>query len=131
MRLVSKHMILIKTLAVGWLATATVLHADTTLDWYLRSSGSTKTLNGVCFGNDKYIAVGYDGTLLQSPNGLNWSAVTPFTTGYLRGVAYGNNAFVCAGGSIWRSADGVTWTEPATPMPSRPRPWTLITQRPA
>jgi len=82
-------------------------------------------LNGITFGNSKYVAVGAGGTLQTSTDGNTWLAGTSNTASTLNGVAYaastttdggitygGPATFVAIGnsGTLVTSPDGTTWT---------------------
>ena len=97
------------------------------LDWREYSTGQSKALYGVTYGNGRYLAVGSGGAVVQSQDGASWLQLTSFTDLNLRGVAFGANAFVAisgfGNGDIWRSADGSSWTKitsPASTVFSRP-----------
>jgi photosystem II stability/assembly factor-like uncharacterized protein len=97
-----------------------ILHPSAALDWREYSSGQTKALYGVTYGDGRYLAVGSSGSLVQSPDGASWSALPSFTDINLRGVAYGANVYVAisgfGNGDIWRSIDGTTWTKITSPV---------------
>jgi hypothetical protein len=54
-------------------------------------------LTGVAYGNNTFVAVGDDGTILTSPDGVSWTARTSETGYGLYGVTYGNGTFVAVG----------------------------------
>ena len=89
------------------------------LDWREYSTGQSKALYGVTYGNGRYLAVGSGGAVVQSQDGASWLQLTSFTDLNLRGVAFGANAFVAisgfGNGDIWRSADGSSWTKITSP----------------
>lgn len=67
-------------------------------------------LNDVACGNGKFIAVGSEGTLLESTDGTVWEFKNSKTMLSLEGVAYGNGAFVVVGGKfVAYSYDGENW----------------------
>ena len=82
--------------------------------WTSRTSGTSKYLNGVTYGNSTFVTVGISGTILTSPDdGTTWTSKTSGTTNELWGVTYANNTFVTVGygGTILTSSDnGTTWT---------------------
>jgi hypothetical protein len=64
----------------------------------------------VAYGNNQFIAVGYNDTILTSPDGATWTAQSSGTIHELHSIAYGNNRFVAVGtgGTILASkADGI------------------------
>lgn len=76
--------------------------------WAEAYSGSSP-INGVTFGNGKFVAVG-NGKAYTSSDGSNWSSSTSGQVLY--SVDYGNNKFVAvgAGGTLATSTDGTTWS---------------------
>ncbi|MCS5644074.1 MAG: hypothetical protein NZ807_12550, partial [Dehalococcoidia bacterium] len=86
--------------------------------WELNQENVTQeTLYGVAYGNGTFVAVGNYGVGATSADGSNWS-VNYITGTNINGVAFGDNTFVAAigdeygyYGTIFTSADGVTWTE--------------------
>ena len=89
--------------------------ADPLDSWHLRYS-SSNILNTVAYGNGTFVAVGKQGTILNSVDGITWGPKTSGTSMDLEGVTYGNSTFVAVGdhGTILISPDGGTWT-PRTP----------------
>jgi len=71
------------------------------------------SLNGVVYGNGKFVAVGEDASIQTSADGINWSSrnLGDFN---LHAIGYGNGLFVAAGtlGTILISSDGLTWSRP-------------------
>jgi hypothetical protein len=74
------------------------------------SASTYRYINGVAWGNNKFVAVGSEGTITHSTDGVTWTKLT--ITGSLSKVAWGNDKFVAVGlsGLITYSSDGVTWT---------------------
>jgi hypothetical protein len=91
----------------------TILTSPDGVSWTARTSGTSKSLSGVAYGNGTFVAVGGGGAILTSPDGVSWTARTSGTSKGLSGVAYGNGLFVAVGGggAILTSPDGVTWTQ--------------------
>ncbi|MGO8675906.1 MAG: hypothetical protein ACLQVX_08545 [Limisphaerales bacterium] len=93
------------------------------VDWTIRYSGYSYSLDAMAFGDGIYVAVGSveysDGVgavILSSEDGTAWTQQTlpvPLSsTGPLHAVAYGNGLFVAVGwqNQIFASPDGVNWT---------------------
>lgn len=80
------------------------------ITWTNRTSGTTKNLLNVTYGNNIFVAVGEGDTLLTSPDGISWTNRAVPDSLYTD-VTYGNNTFVVVGSRILTSPDGVTWTE--------------------
>ena len=87
---------------------------DTTFD--------ANRIQAITYGNGKFVAGGYNGTMATSLDGINWTAVVDNkfgTTSYINAIAYGNSTFV-AGGETYSfskmatSPDGINWTAVAT-----------------
>lgn len=80
-------------------------------NWRLRSKSGSSTLNGVYYGNNTFLAVGRNGTILTSLDGIDWINQASGTPQDLNDVCYGNNTFVAVGysGTILTSADGISW----------------------
>ena len=93
-----------------------VIRTSTNLvDWVQRTSGTTRRLFDVTFGNGRFVAVGGDstspsvGVTLASVDGINW---TNRSSGSLTAVTYHDGLYVAAGlaGLIRTSTNGVNWT---------------------
>ncbi|MGE5336365.1 MAG: WD40/YVTN/BNR-like repeat-containing protein [Gemmatimonadota bacterium] len=95
--------------------------------WNTLNSNTATNLNGIAYGNGRYVAVGDSGTILISTDaGVTWSVQTIAGAGNLRAVAYGNNnnsidnggvvlinTFVAVGDSgtaVVSNDGGATWT---------------------
>ena len=75
-------------------------------------------LRCVTYGGGRFVAGGYDGTIVTSDGDGSWiirhqGGPHQGGEGYLWGAAYGNGRFVVvgSGGSVLTSDDGLTWTE--------------------
>ena len=88
------------------------------------SSGTTKNLYGVTYGDGLFVTVGDNATILTSSDGTTWTNTSTnkrttlryfskADTNHLYGVTYGDDLFVTVGGNatILTSSDGTTWTE--------------------
>lgn len=85
--------------------------------WTKSYSSIFKPLNGVTFGNGRFIAVGNAdgsgfGTIANSTNGTSWTVGNSGVADALRAVAFGNNTYVAVGlnGRIVYSTNGTSWT---------------------
>ncbi|HSX60272.1 MAG TPA: hypothetical protein VLF18_08745 [Tahibacter sp.] len=72
-------------------------------------------MNGVAFGDGKFVAVGDVGAVYTSPDGETWTWRPAPTFTALRSVVYSGSMFVAVGydifgGVIMSSPDGITWT---------------------
>lgn len=95
-----------------------VLAGDPLDTWYWRNPlPQGNALNGICFGEGRYVAVGNLGTILISPDGRNWLAQESGTQTDLRDVAYGDGVYVAVGdiGAVLTSTDGRNWAEQYSP----------------
>jgi len=66
----------------------TILTSSDGISWTKRTSGTSKYLRGVTYGNGLFVTVGESGTILTSPDGNSWTKRTSGTSKYLRGVTY-------------------------------------------
>jgi len=65
--------------------------------WTQRTSGTGNELEGVAYGNGRFVVVGEGGTILTSPDGVNWAAQASGTGNNLEAVTYANGRFVAVG----------------------------------
>lgn len=105
---------------VGFLSNCLLIaitFADPPNSWRVRKSGTSQQLTGIAFGNDTFLAVGPNRTVVKSTNGMDWARV-PLSNGAgdppasMRWITYANNRFVCVGGDpdlIATSQDGTVW----------------------
>ena len=71
---------------------------DNGSSWDNATSPTTNNLYGVSFGNNAFVAVGDNGTIVRSTdNGSTWDNVTSPTSNFLIGVGFGYNTFVATG----------------------------------
>jgi len=99
-------------LGVAWFLSAAA-QAGPLDTWHLRASGTEESLNGVAWGNGRFVAVGGGGIVVTSPDGAAWTPQAPLPVGQLIDVAYGNGLFVAisfGGNNMFTSPDGVAWT---------------------
>ena len=83
--------------------------SDNGTSWNSMTSGTSKNLNDVTYGNSIFVTVGYGGTILTSSvNGTTWNDRSK--TKRLWGVTYANSTFMAVGnsGTIYTSSDGTT-----------------------
>lgn len=94
-----------------------ILASPDGLNWTESSSGDGGGVNGVAYGNNRFVAVGT--SALTSGNGINW---TNQSTPGFSAVAFGNGIFVASNGqSVRTSSDGIDWN-PAVATPSSSTP---------
>ena len=103
--------------------------SDDGKNWTERYSGTSETLSGVTYGNEKgnerFVAVGSYGTIITSLDGVNWTTVGSGTITWLGATAQAGKNFIAVGndGTILTSPDGTNWTisrygEIAAPEPT-------------
>ena len=95
------------------LFTANQSCADMLDSWHWRNpSPFANSLRCVCFGADKFVAVGDGGMIHTSPDGTTWDDGRRVVTSTLWKVVYANGQFIAVGndGVIVTSADGFSWT---------------------
>ena len=93
-------------------ATLTVI-VPAAFDLYIsRNSGTINGLNGIAYGNGRFVVVGDAGTILTSTNSADWSPCSFSNPNDLHGITFGDGAFVAVGraGTILTSPDGLCWT---------------------
>jgi outer membrane protein assembly factor BamB len=93
---------------VGWSRVST---SPDGVNWTDHQLGISNALNGVTYGNGKYVAVGETGLIFTSPDTITWTQSTSNSSVNLKGVAYGNGTYVAVGDmeTILTSSDGITW----------------------
>lgn len=101
-----------------------IMTSSNGVDWTVRQSG-TMNLNGVAFGNNKYVAVGNGGrVVLSTDGGVTWNEKSSGTASHLNCVTFNGTVFVAVGNSqiaenfpyvpkitVLTSTDGVTWID--------------------
>jgi len=92
-----------------------ILTSSDGITWDNSTSGTTKNLYGVTYGNSTFVTGGDNVTILTSSDGTTWTnkRTSSVTTNNLYGVTYGNGTFVTVGdnGVILTSSDGISWTK--------------------
>ena len=105
------------TVAVGVLGNI-ARSADGGVTWTRQNSGTQVTLAGVAANAARFIAVGENGTILNSPDGITWTARTSTTSAFLSDVAIVGTRAVAVGDDatiLVSSSNGDTWTGSAIP----------------
>src|ERR1043165_9289752 len=74
-------------------------------------SPTGNNLSAVSYGNGRFVAVGWNGTILMSVDGIDWVQQPSGIQDSLTGIVYGNGKFVAVGSTIWNSSDGVNWVK--------------------
>ena len=82
--------------------------------WTYRESKTDNPLLDITYGGGKFVAVGWDGTIVTSPEGANWTKrYVPMFDRHLNGVAYGNErSFVAVGHGgclVFSPNNGISW----------------------
>jgi photosystem II stability/assembly factor-like uncharacterized protein len=88
--------------AVGEGNRGTILTSPDGVTWTARDSKTFTGLHfndlyGITYGNNQFVAVGWNGTIRTSPNGTTWMVRTSDTSSPLRAVTYGGGQFVAVG----------------------------------
>src|SRR5881394_1188435 len=80
--------------------------------WQDAGLQSRKPLVAVTFAENRFVAVGEQGSILTSENGAAWVQQNSGVTSDLSGVTQGANEFVAVGkgGAIVTSPEGKNWT---------------------
>ena len=82
---------------------------------FVSATGTTgRPLTDVAWGNGRFVAVGFDGTIVRSGDGDRWQeASESAASGWLSGVVWGGDRFVAVGwNAIVHSSDGDRWEAP-------------------
>jgi len=101
---------------IGW--------SDDGINWTILDKTSTtfgnSVINGIAYGNSKFIAVGEDGKMASSADGKTWTSVDAsavFGTNEIYDITFGNNQFYAVGKELLGDAkcglskdNGATWT---------------------
>ena len=93
-----------------------VTSGDRGATWITRTQSVNKTLYGVAWGTDKFVAVGADGTILTSPTGTTWAQQPSGTTKAIYAVTWTGAQFVAVGldGEVVVSTNGTSWAPEAS-----------------
>lgn len=103
--------------AVGGSRTSRILVSPDGKDWK-DVSVEQNFLGDVAFGNDLFVAVGYQ-RAMTSKNGTEWASPVPLRDASWRRIEFGNGRFVAVGrpsskdpesGCVTTSTDGAKWT---------------------
>lgn len=80
------------------------------------TGGRTSRFTSIAYGNDIYVGVGTNGSILTSTDAETWSPIYGGISATLNSVCFGNGLFVAvgAGGTIIYSANGSTWNQATT-----------------
>jgi hypothetical protein len=94
------------------------------LTWELQATGTTgttKKLAGIAYGNGVFVAVGNSGHIRTTTDGVDWTPQNADTTAHLNHVVHLNDRFLATGdsGALLSSPDGVTWTSHNTASSNR------------
>ncbi|WP_051217394.1 cadherin-like beta sandwich domain-containing protein, partial [Paenibacillus assamensis] len=82
--------------------------------WNAHTSGTTKDINNIAYGNGRWVGVANQGQIITSTDGASWSmkaiAISPL------GVLYAGNRWIMVGyaGKMYTSVDGDTWIQKTT-----------------
>ena len=77
------------------------------------TGGKASRFTSLAYGNNIYVAVGTDGTILISYDSISWTPTYSGTSAILNYVCYGNGIFVIVGvnGILLTSTDGIVWEQ--------------------
>jgi len=85
---------------------------------------SNTEINGITYGNGKWVFVTDGGQIKYSSDSVTWTETRNRPSGLkFTGIAYGNGKFIAVamGGRIVHSTDGMTWTEVTNSPLARPQ----------
>jgi hypothetical protein len=95
-----------------------IVHPRRALDrWAAREVITNEDLYGIIFANGRFVAVGYEGTILTSPDGTNWTRQNSGSGRDLHALTYAGGQYVAVGkkGTVLTSPDAIHWTARPTP----------------
>ena len=96
------------------------------INWTQGNIPNGKNWYSVCYGNGKYVAVGYSNDIMAySTDGISWTLGTMPSRKSWYSVCYGNGKFVAIAGPsniMAYSTDGINWTQGNMPSNSYWRP---------
>jgi hypothetical protein len=94
---------------------STILTSADFNSWKRRTYDLVESLIDIAYGNNMFVAVGYDGAIFSSRDGSEW-VLRRLGTNDLRGVVFGDGRFVVVGDNktILISTDGVSWPLPSS-----------------
>jgi hypothetical protein len=99
----------------GYISHGQIGWSDDGIKWTILGNGNS-AINGIAYGNGKFIAVGDDGKMASSADGKTWTSLdasTIFGTSNINDIAYGNNQFFAVsqdGKSGYLKDNDSTWT---------------------
>ena len=105
------------TLCVALLFSTVSGFADILDSWHWRNPAPfSDTMQNLCFGNGRFVAVGSGGVIHTSSDGLLWDEGQRPVLFTLNRVIYANGQFVAVGnqGTIVTSTNGVNWSQQTT-----------------
>jgi photosystem II stability/assembly factor-like uncharacterized protein len=103
---------------VGTISGGVIKSIDNGTTWTYNSNLVSGSLNGIIYGNSKFVAVGSEGKIFTLSNGdMTWVERTSGTTHDLNHISYGNGTFVVVGDNDYPPSSvilisddsGVTW----------------------
>lgn len=90
---------------------AAVAIPSLTSGWNLRNPLPTgNDLIWITYGAGKYMAVGYNGTIMSSSDGMSWSTQVSGITSELSSVKWNGSQWIAVGEYLLSSLDGITWS---------------------
>jgi hypothetical protein len=91
---------------------ATVWVSPHGLSWTIYSPPISNQLNAVCYGDNKWVAVGNRGAIGVSSDAITWTNVSLNTVRSFRGIAFDHGWFVAAAApaAVYVSTNGINWT---------------------
>ncbi|MGI6562889.1 MAG: WD40/YVTN/BNR-like repeat-containing protein [Clostridia bacterium] len=75
-----------------------ILRSNDGKNWLSVSSGTTKNLTGIAYGNNTFVVIGQGGVTLRSPDGLSWTVGPTINGGNdLTDITFKYNKFIAVG----------------------------------
>ncbi|MCB1615096.1 MAG: hypothetical protein KDI30_03685 [Pseudomonadales bacterium] len=87
---------------------------------YTMTNGSSDAINGMAWGNGRFVGVGNNGAAVVSVDGVSWVETDTGVAQTLYDIAWNGSTFMAvgSGGVIRSSPDGVAWSAQTSPTTS-------------
>ena len=98
----------------GITITNSTINSGVGLNWTNTAISGSPQFIGICYGNNRFVAVSFNGKFFTSTDGRSWIERTAPAANQWTSVAFGNGIFVAVSyngtNRVATSNDGITWT---------------------